>query len=316
VKKSYQFPQLPESSVTDEKHYRSRREVIKKTIGTFAGLWSSRVAFASNPVTEKACSAEGIKPNLLDLKPNTWKQITRYNNYYEFTTNKEVVIHLAKDFPVDPWTVTVEGEVETPKTFDIDDLRKNFQQSDRIYPLRCVEGWSMVIPWTGFSLCELLKQVKPTSDAKYVQFVSVFNDEDMIGQRRDTFPWPYTEALRIDEAMHPLTLVALGMFDKDITPQNGAPVRIIVPWKYGFKSPKAITHIRLLKEKPKTSWNSIAGFEYGFFGNVNPNVEHPRWSQRRENRIGELRKRRTKMFNGFEEQVAQLYSGMDLKKFY
>lgn len=244
------------------------------------------------------------------------ESITHYNNYYEFSTNKRVIFELAKALTLRPWSLTIEGEVDNPLTIDIEDLLKGYAQEERIYRMRCVEGWGMVIPWQGIPLCKLLKQAEPTSRAKYVEFVSLHRPSEMIGQRHGSLQWPYREGLRIDEAMHPLTLLVTGLFGKDLPAQNGAPLRLAVPWKYGFKSAKAITHIRLTEKQPATSWNLAASSEYGFYANVNPDIAHPRWSQKRENRIGELTKRATLMFNGYAEQVAHLYSGMNLKKFY
>jgi len=246
--------------------------------------------------------------------PNTLEQIGRYNNYYEFSTNKEVVWKLAEDFQPLPWTLTVEGEVEKPRTWALETLLSRFAQEDRVYRLRCVEGWSMVIPWRGFSLARLLQEARPTSRAKYVEFVSVLRPQQMPGQRRPTLPWPYTEALRIDEAMHPLTLLATGLYGQPLPAQNGAPLRLAVPWKYGYKSSKAITTVRLVEAPPATTWTRAAPSEYGFYANVNPAVPHPRWSQKRELRIGELSKRATLPFNGYAEQVASLYAGMDLQQ--
>jgi sulfoxide reductase catalytic subunit YedY len=248
--------------------------------------------------------------------PNSLDQITRYNNYCEFSTNKEVVWKLAEEFRPQPWSLTVEGEVERPRTWAIDDLCKRFAQEDRIYRLRCVEGWSMVIPWRGFALAALLKECGPNSRAKFVEFSSVLRPQEMIGQRRPTMPWPYTEGLRIDEAMHPLALLVTGLYGQPLPAQNGAPLRLAIPWKYGFKSIKAITRIRLVESQPESSWMRAAGSEYGFFANVNPEVPHPRWSQNREVRIGELSKRATLPFNGYAEQVASLYRGMDLARYF
>jgi sulfoxide reductase catalytic subunit YedY len=246
-------------------------------------------------------------------KLTPYNSIIRHNNYYEFTTNKKMVIHLAKELTINPWTVQVDGEVENPITLSIDSILKKFTQQERIYRLRCVEGWSMVVPWNGFSLSELIKLTKPTSRAKYVEFISLERPEEMIGQRQSTLPWPYREGLRIDEAMHPLTMLVTGLYGNALPAQNGAPIRLAVPWKYGFKSSKAITHIRLVNQKPKTSWNQAVPSEYGFYPNVNPSVAHPRWNQRRETRLGDSFKRNTSLFNGYAEEVAFMYKGMDLK---
>ncbi len=246
--------------------------------------------------------------------PNSMEQITRYNNYYEFSTNKEAVWKLAEEFNPLPWTLTVDGQVEKPRTWALDELLSRFAQEDRVYRLRCVEGWSMVIPWRGFSLAALLKEVVPTSRAKFVEFTSVLRPKEMIGQRLAALRWPYVESLRIDEAMHPLSLMATGLYGRPLPTQNGAPLRLAIPWTYGFKSGKAIVRVRLVEDQPVTSWMQASSAEYGFYANVNPDVPHPRWSQRREVRIGEISKRPTLPFNGYAHEVASLYSGMDLQR--
>ncbi|MEE9494614.1 MAG: protein-methionine-sulfoxide reductase catalytic subunit MsrP [Gammaproteobacteria bacterium] len=300
--------QLTEQHTTDKRLYQNRRQFIQRLGLGIAGTLLNRPGLA-------ACDV--INPGqLLKDKPNTRRQITSYNNYYEFSTNKEAVRILAQELTISPWTLTIHGEVEKPVTIDMDDLVKRFSIENRIYRLRCVEGWSMVIPWNGIPLCKILSLVTPLSSAKYVAFTSLQRSSEMIGQRRDSLDWPYQEGLRMDEALHPLTLLATGMYDDELPKQNGAPARIVVPWKYGFKSPKAITHIQLLPQQPQTSWNKSIPGEYGFYANVNPSVPHPRWSQRRENRIGELRKKPTLAFNGYADQVAHLYRGMDLKKYF
>jgi sulfoxide reductase catalytic subunit YedY len=249
-------------------------------------------------------------------KVNTYSDITNYNNYYEFSTNKEAVAHLSKDFKMQPWTVEVGGLVNKPKTYGVEDLLKLFPAEERIYRLRCVEAWSMVIPWNGFMLSSLLKAVEPTSDARYVRFKTLLDKEQMPGQGSPFYPWPYEEGLRLDEAMNDLTILATGMYGEPLPAQDGGPIRLVVPWKYGFKSIKAIVKIELTSEMPNTMWSSIAPDEYGFYANVNPNVDHPRWSQSTERRIGELSRRATQMFNGYGEQVARLYDGMDLTLHY
>jgi methionine sulfoxide reductase catalytic subunit len=243
---------------------------------------------------------------------NSYEAITNYNNYYEFTTNKERVAIMAQKFATEPWKVEVGGMVNNPKTYDIDDLMR-FEQEERIYRLRCVEGWSMVIPWVGFPLSKILNEVEPTSEAKYVRFETVYRPEEMPGQKDRWFSWPYVEGLRLDEAMHDLTILATGLYGKTLVPQNGAPVRLVVPWKYGFKSIKAIVKIDLVKFEPISLWMEAAPQEYGFYANVNPQVHHPRWSQATERRIGERNRRETLMFNGYEDEVAHLYADMDLK---
>lgn len=244
---------------------------------------------------------------------NSFETISTYNNYYEFTEDKESVARMAANFKAEPWTVTVSGLVNNPRTYDIDDLRRKFDQEERIYRLRCVEGWSMVIPWIGFPLHKLLKEVEPKAEAKYVRFESLLDPQQYPNQRPfSLYPWPYTEGLRLDEAMHDLTLMVTGLYGKPLPNSNGAPLRLAVPWKYGFKSIKAIVKIELTAEQPKTLWNTLAPHEYGFYSNVNPRRPHPRWSQATERRIGELGRRPTLMFNGYAEQVARLYAGMDL----
>jgi sulfoxide reductase catalytic subunit YedY len=245
------------------------------------------------------------------------EDITNYNNFYEFSTNKQSVASAAARFVTKPWTVTIEGLVNKPGTFDLDQLLK-FPLEERVYRLRCVEGWSMVIPWLGFPLAKLLEKVEPTSQAKYVAFQTLFDPKRMPYQLTNVLEWPYVEGLRLDEAMHPLTILATGLYGETLPPQDGAPIRLVVPWKYGFKSIKSIVKIRLVAEEPPTTWNIQAPFEYGFYSNVNPNVDHPRWSQKQEHRIGEsaFSSRDTLLFNGYAEQVAHLYEGMDLRKYF
>jgi len=308
IKKPQWF--IKESHVTDENAFNDRRRIIK-TLG-LAAVAAGPIGHTSQALA--SCIMPALSAPIDSL--SSFKQITRYNNFYEFSTNKKAVSLLAKHMKVRPWTVEIAGEVENPITLDIDDILKTFPSEERIYRFRCVEGWSMVIPWHGFQLCQLIKHVKPTSKAKYVQFISKVDDETMIGLNRTGLEFPYSEALRIDEAMNPLTLLATGLYNQDLPNQNGAPLRLVIPWKYGFKGNKSIVKILFTEYQPFTSWHSISPSEYGFYGNVNPKVPHPRWSQRKENRIGELKKRKTLMFNGYEEQVAQLYSNMDLEKNY
>ncbi len=245
-----------------------------------------------------------------------YEDIIGYNNFYEFSTNKEAVARLAKDFKTSPWTVTIGGLVNKPLTLGIEDILKRYPQEERIYRLRCVEGWSMVIPWLGFPLANLLKEADPLSAARYVRFETLFDPEQMPGQRSKFFPWPYVEGLRLDEAMHDLTILSTGLYGKTLLPQNGAPLRLVVPWKYGFKSIKSIVKIELVTEQPTSLWMAMAPDEYGFYANVNPDVPHPRWSQASERRIGESGRRRTLPFNGYAEKVAHLYAGMDLRQNY
>lgn len=292
---------LTENDVTPEPLYRERRLFIASAMSALGASWADRRALAA--------------PEAAD-KPNTLEEISSYNNYYEFSTNKEAVRTLAQALTTSPWNVTVEGEVATPFSIGIEELLKRFPVEERIYRMRCVEGWSMVIPWSGFPLHRLIELAQPTNHARYVEFVSLHRPREMIGQRQASLAWPYREALHLDEARHPLAFMATGLYGRVLPRQNGAPLRLLVPWKYGFKQPKAITHIRFLREKPQTSWQQAAPSEYGFYGNVNPDVAHPRWSQRRENRIGELRKRPTLPFNGYAREVADLYAGLDPKLLY
>jgi sulfoxide reductase catalytic subunit YedY len=311
----YKSVPVRSSEITPKHVYLSRRDFMKAaTIATSAVLLAACAPSVSTagetqdagPVPTSDATDERGDP------VNTYKDITNYNNYYEFTTDKQSVAEEAQGFAVSPWTVEVGGLVNKPMTFGIEDLLKNFQQEERIYRLRCVEAWSMVIPWEGFTLASLLNMVEPTSDAKYVRFETVYRPEEMRGQKSELYPWPYQEGLRLDEAMHDLTFLATGLYGEPNVPQNGAPIRLVVPWKYGFKSIKSIVKIELVAEEPSTLWKSIASNEYGFYANVNPGVDHPRWSQATERRIGEFERRGTLPFNGYGEQVSSLYDGMDL----
>lgn len=237
---------------------------------------------------------------------------TNFINYYEFSLSKTSVADLAKDFTMEPWQIEVDGLVRNPKTYSIEDILANFAQEERVYRMRCVEGWSMVLPWTGFPFSQLLEEVDPLPEAKYVAFTSVLRPEEMPGQVSLEYPWPYLEGLRLDEARHDLTLLATGMYNEPLTPQNGGPIRLVVPWKYGFKSIKALVRINLVADMPVTFWNALAPQEYGFYANVNPAVDHPRWSQEYELRMGEQSRQKTLLFNGYEKEVASLYTGMDL----
>lgn len=245
---------------------------------------------------------------------NEFDAITHYNNFYEFSTDKEAVAPRSEGFTTTPWAIAVGGLVAKPRTFGVEDFLKQFPQEERVYRLRCVEGWSMVIPWVGFPLAKLIAAVEPTAKAKYVRFETLLDPARMPGQNDGTYEWPYVEGLRLDEAMNDLALLSTGLYGKQLMPQNGAPIRLVVPWKYGFKSIKSIVKIDLVEEMPTSLWMAAAPNEYGFYANVNPDVSHPRWSQSSERRIGELRRRRTLPFNGYAEQVASLYSGMDLQK--
>jgi sulfoxide reductase catalytic subunit YedY len=257
----------------------------------------------------------GTQTDELGNELTPYGTITSYNNYYEFSLSKTAVADLARDFKTSPWEVEVGGLVHEPRTFTMEYLLK-FEQEERIYRLRCVEAWSMVIPWIGFPLWKLLDLVEPTSEAKYVRFETLYDPEQMPGQKGGVLDWPYMEGLRLDEARHDLTILATGLYGKELTPQNGAPIRLVVPWKYGFKSIKSIVKMDLVAEMPISAWMAAAPNEYGFYANVNPNVPHPRWSQASERRIGETGRRETLLFNGYEEEVAHLYAGMDLKKFF
>jgi sulfoxide reductase catalytic subunit YedY len=307
-------PVLP-SEITPKHLYLNRRDFLKA-----AGLLTgSALLAACAPRAEAMPSAAPAAPGLTDElgdPANSFEDTTNYNNYYEFSTNKEAVAPLSKDFTTHPWTVEVGGLVGRPKIFAIEDLITLFPQEERIYRLRCVEAWSMVIPWMGFSLASLLNAVEPLSSAKYVRFETVYRPEEMQGQGSPFYPWPYQEGLRLDEAMNDLAILATGLYGEPLPPQDGAPIRLVVPWKYGFKSIKAIVRIELTEERPNTLWSTVAPNEYGFYANVNPEVDHPRWSQASERRIGELARRATLMFNGYTEQVAHLYEGMDLSLHY
>ena len=305
------IPVLP-SEITPKSLYLSRRDFIKA-----AGLAAGSVLLAAcAPQVTATPSAPAPQANgqtdELGDPVNTFEDITNYNNYYEFTTDKQGVAPLSQKFASSPWTVEVGGLVNNPKTYGIEDLLKKFTQEERIYRLRCVEAWSMVIPWTGFTLASLLKEVEPTSDAKFVRFETVYRPDEMPGQKSGFYPWPYQEGLRLDEAMNDLTLLATGLYGEPMPNPNGAPIRLAVPWKYGFKSIKSIVKIELVAEQPSTFWNDLAPDEYGFYSNVNPARSHPRWSQTTERRIGEFSRRATLPFNGYGEQVAHLYDGMDL----
>ncbi len=302
------------SEITPEHVYRQRRQFIQAAAVAGAGaLLAACAPQVLDTASPQATQANG--DSLLDT-PNTFEEITNYNNYYEFTTVKDGVAGMAAEFKSSPWQVEVYGLVGQAKTYTIEDMLQRFTQEERIYRMRCVEGWSMVIPWQGFSLGQLLDEVQPLDTAKYVRFETILDPEQMVGQNAWGYPWPYQEGLRLDEAMHPLTTLATGLYGKPLPNQNGAPLRLVVPWKYGFKSIKAIVKIELVEQQPETLWSSIAANEYGFYSNVNPQVDHPRWSQASERRIGESRRRPTLMFNGYEAEVAGLYAGMDLRENY
>ena len=317
------------SEITPQRVYQERRRWLQALAAGAAGT-----ALGAGPFQAMAQTATA-RPNKLAALPGArstvpgalvmdkltpYTDVSTYNNYYEFGTDKSDPARTAGSLKPRPWTVAIEGEVKKPGTFDPDTLLKLAPMEERIYRLRCVEGWSMVVPWMGYSLAELIKRVEPTGNAKFVQFVTLADKSQMPGLNGGSLDWPYTEGLRMDEAMHPLTLLAFGLYGEVLPNQNGAPVRAVLPWKYGFKSGKSIVKIRFVEKQPKTSWETAIPQEYGFYSNVNPKVDHPRWSQATERRIGEdglfTKKRPTLMFNGYEPQVGQLYAGMDLKKFF
>ncbi len=300
---------IPSSEITPEHVYLSRRRFLGAAGALGAAL--ALGACGATPGTPQAVPADTRTDELGD-RLNSFEQITRYNNYYEFTTDKQRVAQLARDFRVSPWEVAVGGLARHPRVFALEDLLR-FEQEERIYRLRCVEGWSMVIPWLGFPLRRLLAEVEPLAAARYVRFETLLRPEEMPGQRDRFYPWPYVEGLRLDEAMHDLTLLVTGLYGRSLTPQNGAPLRLAAPWKYGFKSIKAIVRIDLVEQMPRSLWMTVAPNEYGFYANVNPDVPHPRWSQATERRIGEGGRRPTLPFNGYAEQVAPLYAGLDLR---
>ena len=309
------------SEITPEHVYLSRKEFLKGMGILSAGSLALAACGGALPsptaTLQPEASAIPTDPTQAGTDelgdPLTpYDAVTNFNNYYEFTTDKERVAELSKDFPTHPWTIAVGGLVKNPKTYDVDELLQRFTQQERIYRLRCVEGWSMVIPWMGFPIAELLKEVEPTADAKFVRFETIYAPDEMPGQKSPWFEWPYVEGLRLDEAMHDLAILATGLYGKPLPPQDGAPIRLVVPWKYGFKSIKSIVKLDLVEEMPVSLWMAAAPNEYGFYANVNPNVDHPRWSQSSERRIGEVKRRPTLMFNGYEEEVASLYAGMDL----
>ena len=316
------------SEITPRSVYEGRRTLLRQMAAGAAGLalagWAARDALAQVQRSAKlmalAGSRSAVAGALTIEKPTAYADATSYNNFYEFGTSKSDPAATAGSLKPRPWTVAVEGEVRKSKAFDLDELLGIAPMEDRSYRLRCVEGWSMVIPWVGWSLAELIRRVEPTGNAKYVEFVSLADRAQMPGLRSGVLNWPYVEGLRLDEAMHPLTLLAFGLYGEVLPNQNGAPLRLVVPWKYGFKSAKSIVKIRFVEREPRTAWVKAASQEYGFYSNVNPNVDHPRWSQATERRIGEdglfQKKRPTLMFNGYGPQVGQLYAGMDLKKYF
>src|SRR5215813_1785570 len=311
---------IPSSEITSRDLYLNRRKVLAgAAMAGAAALGGLAMNKLLSPLLTASASEkiEGIQKSTLSTTEKTtpFDDVTHYNNYYEFSTEKEEPASLAKNFKTRPWTVKIDGAVKKKLELDVDSIIKFATPEERIYRHRCVEGWSIVVPWVGFSLSELINKAEPLPKAKYVEFTTKYAPGDMPGQRRDILQWPYVEGLRMDEAMHPLALLCFGMYGEVLPNQDGAPLRVVVPWKYGFKSAKAIVRLRFTDKQPINSWSKSAPSEYGFYSNVNPHVDHPRWSQATERRLGEFRKRPTLMFNGYD-QVASLYSGMDLKKYF
>jgi len=316
----------PDNEITPENLYLNRRTFMKAGVVAASAVATGLVYRQFNaPSTTAVTTAEiAVAPSTapadsgfsVDEAKTSLEDITHYNNFYEFSTNKDGVADAAAGFKTAGWKVEVGGLVANPRVFDIDDLLKIAAPEERVYRMRCVEAWSMVIPWVGYSLSRLLDRVQPLGSAKYVAMQTLLDPRRMPGQQVEVLSWPYVEGLRMDEAMHPLTILASGIYGRALPPQDGAPVRLVVPWKYGFKGIKSIVMITLVEDQPPTSWNGEAPNEYGFYANVNPTVDHPRWSQATEQRIGESGRRKTLMFNGYQEQVASLYAGMDLRKFY
>lgn len=316
-------PIIPASEITPREIYQGRREFIK-----VAGLGAIAGAAMLGGMSFDAAAAQSPRRKIEkfiktpfggDEKLTPYEDVTTYNNFYEFGTGKSDPAQYAGSLVTRPWTVSIEGEVKRPKSIAIDDIFKLAPLEERIYRMRCVEGWSMVIPWIGLPLANLIKWAEPTGNAKYVEFITLDNQQMMPGQRSNVLDWPYNEGLRMDEATHPLTILAVGLYGEVLPNQNGAPLRLVVPWKYGFKGSKSIVKIRFTEKMPVSSWMKAGPSEYGFFSNVNPNVDHPRWSQATERRIGDglfARRRKTLMFNGYAEQVGQMYAGMDLKKYF
>ena len=304
------------SEITPESVYQQRRLFMQAMGAGLLGGLSAELMAKPTPVEHKSLSNIIKSPYSTDEDQTTFKDATQYNNFYELGTGKKDPYIYSGKLKPRPWSLTIDGQCEKPGTYDIDDFIKPYQLEERIYRLRCVEGWSMVIPWVGIPLAEVIRQAQPTSNAKYVAFETLYDPKMLPGQRAPILKWPYVEGLRMDEAMHPLTILSVGIYGKQLPNQNGAPIRLVVPWKYGFKSIKSIVKISFVEQQPPATWNEQAPDEYGFYSNVNPEVDHPRWSQSRERRIGEFLKRDTLIFNGYADEVASLYAGMDLKKYY
>ncbi|HEX7050888.1 MAG TPA: protein-methionine-sulfoxide reductase catalytic subunit MsrP [Longimicrobiales bacterium] len=309
---------VPSSEITPESLYLDRRRFLGRVARTAMAVAAApEILTACEPAEGESRMASGAGAASgapMQDEPTPYEDVTHYNNFYEFGTGKEDPARNAHTLRPRPWSIAVEGHVAKPAVYHLEDFVKPFKLEDRVYRMRCVEGWSMVIPWRGFPLAELIRRVEPTSQAKYIEFTTLLDPEQMPGQRRRILNWPYVEGLRLDEAMHPLTLLATGLYGRDLPNQNGAPIRLVVPWKYGFKGIKSIVRIRFVERQPVNTWQEANPHEYGFYANVNPNVDHPRWSQKTERRIGEWRRRPTLMFNGYADQVAHLYEGMDLRK--
>lgn len=316
---------IPSSEITDKKLYANRRDFIRTAAGTAVaaatGLVGGVTAGAQEaPHKQKLPNVQksplSISPTSTSDKLNSWEQITTYNNFYEFGVDKESPARTSGKFKTQPWTVAVEGECNKPAKWQLEDILKGQTLEERIYRLRCVEAWSMVIPWVGFPLADFIKRCEPKSTAKFVEFTTLYDPREMPGQRTNVLAWPYVEGLRMDEAMHPLAILGVGLYGEVLPNQDGAPLRLVLPWKYGFKSIKSIVKIRFSAKQPLNTWQLSIPNEYGFYANVNPTVDHPRWSQASERRIGEFFKRKTLMFNGYGDQVAQMYAGMDLRRNY
>lgn len=303
------------SEITPEHLYVNRREFMRSASVAGIGL-ASHLLLPGILIGQDRWPRGRKGPYDTDEEVSTFKDITTYNNFYEFGVDKSDPAENSGRFKPKPWTVRIEGEIKRPATYNLEDLLAPHKLQDRIYRMRCVEGWSMVIPWRGIPLAEIIRKVEPTSHARYVVFETVYRPEEMPGQKRRVLEWPYVEGLRLDEAMNPLSFLAVGLYGKDLLNQNGAPFRLVVPWKYGFKGIKSIVKIKFVRSQPPTTWNISAPKEYGFYANVNPDVDHPRWSQKNERRIGEFFRRKTLMFNGYADQVASLYSGLDLRANY
>jgi sulfoxide reductase catalytic subunit YedY len=318
-------PDIESSEITPESVYQNRRAFIRQAAAGFAGVTLAPSALGADQASGAAASRQQIPARFAGMKSergeelSTFEEVTNYNNFYEFGTGKEDPANNSGRFRPRPWSVAVEGHVNKPGTYSLEDFLAPHRMEDRVYRMRCVEAWSMVIPWRGFPLADLVRRVEPTGSAKFLEMTTIVRPEEMPGQRPGLFgmsslDWPYIEGLRLDEAMHPLTILATGLYGVDLPNQNGAPLRLVVPWKYGFKGVKSIVKIRFVEQMPKNTWWVTNPSEYGFYANVNPEVDHPRWSQARERRIGELLRRQTLMFNGYAEQVGRMYEGLDLRR--